>query len=61
MLTNKNLGTAAALISNCGGKSGRLTFIRRLQRHMDVKIYGRCGNQCPENVDCREFIGKRYY
>ncbi|CAF0980177.1 unnamed protein product [Rotaria sordida] len=61
ILANKNLGTVAALISNCGGRSGRLMFINKLKRYIDVQVYGRCGEKCPENVDCREFIAKKYY
>lgn len=61
ILQKKKLGTAAALISNCGGSSNRLAFIRSLQRYIDVTIYGRCGQSCPSNKNCREFIAENYY
>jgi len=61
ILKMKKLGTAAALISNCGGSSNRLTFIKELTRYMDVKVYGRCGEGCPSNKNCREFIAENYY
>jgi alpha-1,3-fucosyltransferase len=61
VLAKKTVGTVAALISNCGGQSQRLLLIRNLKRYIDVKVYGRCGEPCPSNVDCREFIGKHYY
>lgn len=61
ILANKKLGTAAALISNCGTQSLRMAVIKRLQRFIDVTIYGRCGAACPPNIDCREFIGKNYF
>jgi hypothetical protein len=61
MLGMKKLGTAAALISNCGGTSLRLLFIKHLKRYIDVKVYGKCGEKCPKNIDCREFIAKNYY
>ncbi|UJR21917.1 hypothetical protein I4U23_024987 [Adineta vaga] len=61
VLQKKKLGIAAALISNCGGTSKRLEFIRELKRYIDVKIYGRCGQSCPPNVNCRQFIAENYY
>lgn len=61
ILENKKLGTIAALISNCGSASQRMRFIKVLKRYIDIKVYGRCGETCPENVDCREFIAKNYY
>ncbi len=61
ILDKKKLGTAAALISNCGGTSKRLEFIKELKRYIDVKIYGRCGEACPSNRHCREFISQNYY
>ncbi len=61
MLANKKLGTVAALISNCGGASRRLLFIKHLKRYIDVKVYGNCGEACPKNDNCRDFIAKNYY
>ena len=61
LLAKKKLGTAAALISNCGGGSKRLKYLLLLRRYIDVKVYGKCGQDCPANVDCREFIAQNYY
>ena len=61
ILAKKKLGIAAALISNCGGTSSRLAFIKQLKRYIDVKVYGRCGESCPANKNCREFIAENYY
>jgi hypothetical protein len=60
-LAKKKLGIAAALISNCGGTSRRLEFIHKMQKYIDVQIYGRCGKACPPNVNCRQFIAENYY
>lgn len=61
ILEKKKLGIAAALISNCGGTSKRLQFIKELKRYMDVKVYGRCGESCPPKINCRDFISQNYY
>jgi hypothetical protein len=61
ILQKKKLGTAAALISNCGGSSRRLEFIKNLKKYMDVRVYGRCGEGCPSNMNCREFIAQNYW
>jgi len=61
ILANKKLGTMAALISNCATSSRRLKLITHLKRLIDVHVYGRCGQPCPKDVDCREFIAKNYY
>jgi alpha-1,3-fucosyltransferase len=61
VLKKKTMGTAAAIVSNCGGSSGRLAFINKLKQYTDVKIYGRCGERCPPNRDCRQFVAENYY
>lgn len=61
IFAKKKLGTAAALVTNCGGSSARLPFIHALQKYIDVKVYGRCGEACPTNRNCREFIAENYY
>ncbi|CAF0950966.1 unnamed protein product [Didymodactylos carnosus] len=57
----KRIGTAVALISNCGGSSRRLAYITQLRRYIDVQVYGRCGTACPANVNCREYLSKNFY
>lgn len=63
----EKIGFAAALISNCFPVSRRMDYIRELQKHVSVVIYGRCGNICPNSFwrsnrtgDCREIIGTEY-
>ncbi|CAF2827386.1 unnamed protein product [Rotaria sp. Silwood2] len=61
ILQKKKLGIVAALISNCGGSSRRLAFIKKLQQYINVTVYGRCGKSCPSNMNCRQFIAENYY
>jgi alpha-1,3-fucosyltransferase len=58
---------AAAIISNCGGTSGRLNYIRELQNYITVNVYGKCGKACPaeasynKNItNCKEIISYQY-
>ena len=58
---------AAAVISNCGGSSDRLNYIRRLEKLIKVDLFGKCGKKCPEYYgstnlkgDCKDIIGKEY-
>ncbi|KAL1463914.1 hypothetical protein MTO96_027124 [Rhipicephalus appendiculatus] len=40
--------TAVWMVSNCKTQSKREMFVRELRRHMDVDVYGSCGNlKCP--------------
>ena len=46
----------AAMVSNCGASSRRDDYIRELSRHVQVDVYGACGNrQCPRGDDSRCF------
>jgi len=58
--TKNSQTLVAALISHCTSSNGRLDFINELSRFINVKIYGLCGEKCPKNVDCKEWIGKKY-
>ena len=51
---------AAALISACGAPSSRSDYIRELQNHVAINLYGKCGRPCPSNEDCRQFISRNY-
>ena len=33
----------AWFVSNCGAKSGRMAYVKELQKHIEVDIYGLCG------------------
>lgn len=53
---------AAWFVSNCNA-TGRSEYVRRLQRYVDVDIYGRCGNlTCPRSEDdsCRKMLEAKY-
>jgi alpha-1,3-fucosyltransferase len=50
----------AALISNCNSMNQRDEYIKELSRFVNVTIYGRCGSKCPQSIDCKEMIGKKY-
>ena len=49
-----------AIISNCGGSSARLKYIKELKNFIPVDIYGGCGERCPNVPDCRAFVYERY-
>ncbi|ELT99121.1 hypothetical protein CAPTEDRAFT_66605, partial [Capitella teleta] len=53
------------MVSNCQFTSGREYYVKEMQKHLDVDIYGHCGKDlvCGEfgelRVDCvKEFISK---
>ena len=51
---------SVALISNCHDKSGRLQYIKEMRKYVPVTIFGRCGDPCPKNGDCKEIVSKNY-
>ncbi len=53
----------AWFVSNCGSKTGRLAYVKELQKYIQVDIYGICGPlQCPisEHKKCLEMLRKKY-
>jgi len=64
--TNGKYKFATAVISNCGGSSNRLTYIKELQKKIQVDVYGRCGSPCPTTYidgtegDCKQILAKEY-
>ena len=65
--TKNKSSFAAAIISNCGGTSGRLHYIRELQKYIIVDVYGNCGKSCPRHAshnknitNCKEIISYEY-
>lgn len=62
------VGFAAALISNCHDNSQRLKYIKELQKHVEVDVYGACGTKkCPDAFrngtktrDCRAILADQY-
>ncbi|CAF0757326.1 unnamed protein product [Adineta ricciae] len=61
VLQAKKLGTVVALISNQGGSSRRLTFIKHLKNYIDVTVYGKHTIPCPKKGDCVKFLAQNYY
>lgn len=57
---------AAAIIGNCGGSSGRLTIIKKIQKFIPVTLLGRCGTKCTDffknssNQDCKELVAQSH-
>ena len=49
-----------AVVSNCGGSSGRLQYIKELQKHISVDLFGNCGKRCPNVSDCRQYVYSNY-
>lgn len=53
----------AWFVGNCAAKSGRFEYIKRLQQHIPVDVYGSCGNlTCTVNNEtaCRIMMAKNY-
>ncbi|CAG0896296.1 unnamed protein product [Darwinula stevensoni] len=52
----------AWFVSNCFSKNGRLLYARELAKHIDVDIYGACGDlQCPrEDGTCFQMLSQDY-
>jgi hypothetical protein len=50
---------AYAIISNCGAKSNRMSYINGLQSKMSVDVFGRCGSPCPGD-NCKESLASEY-
>lgn len=54
---------AAWFVSNCASFSGRAELVERLQRYVDVDVYGDCGTKiCPRKRedDCRIKAARKY-
>jgi hypothetical protein len=58
---------AVAVISNCGGTSKRLEYIRELQNYISISIFGKCGSPCPsvssfepKLTNCKDIVAYEY-
>ena len=49
-----------AVVSNCGGTSSRLPYIKELQQYISVDVFGNCGKRCPNVSDCRQYAYSKY-
>ena len=59
----KGSATILWVVSHCNAPSGRDKYVKELQRHMKVDIFGGCGKPCPggtggNNVNCYDKIAK---
>ncbi len=53
---------AAAIISNCRATNGRLNYIKKLKKYIQLDLFGKCGQVCPGNSrqECKKIIAKEY-
>jgi len=63
---SKKTREGTAIISNCGDNSGRLKYIKKLQKYMKIDVFGKCGTKCPESSEnktegaCKEILATDY-
>lgn len=53
----------AWFVSNCNAKNARLEYAKELQKHIEVDIYGRCGNlRCArrDGEQCMDILRRDY-
>ncbi|KAK3095876.1 hypothetical protein FSP39_020195 [Pinctada imbricata] len=53
----------AIFVSNCDTTNRRLAYVRELQKHIDVDIYGSCGNKRCDRTDenkCFDMLSRDY-
>ena len=53
----------AWFVSNCASHSGRMEFVKELQRFVNVDVYGQCGtHKCPKSQqdNCRKMLDQDY-
>jgi len=57
---------STAIISNCYDLSNRLEYIEELKKYIQVDIYGKCGETCPNKYsngkkgDCKSVLASEY-
>lgn len=66
VLSNKT-GTVSWMVSHCPTTSRREDYVHHLQKHIQVDIYGECGNlSCPRGnhwisyPECYEMLERKY-
>ena len=52
----------ATILDECETEGQREEYVKALQKHASVHIYGRCGAPCPGWVteDCLRYLDKHY-
>lgn len=66
-LANKTGTPVSWMVSHCETESRREDYVRELREHIQVDVYGGCGNlSCPRsdqwisNPECYELLGQKY-
>ncbi|CAG2101470.1 unnamed protein product [Medioppia subpectinata] len=60
LFDNKS-GSVAWIVSNCQSPGNRETYVNDLRKHIDIDIYGMCGqHDCPRDGTCLSAIVKKY-
>ena len=56
------LRLAATILNECETEGQREEYVKALQKHASVHIYGRCGAPCPGWVteDCLRYLDQHY-
>lgn len=54
---------AAWFVSNCYARNGRQNYAQELKKHLQVDVYGSCGNlRCPRfSGPCSDMLKKKYF
>ena len=51
----------AWIVSICQTRGGRQQYATELSKHIDLSIYGKCGNNtCPDGQNCRKYLQEHY-
>ena len=60
--TGDELRLAATILDECETEGQREEYVKALQKHASVHIYGRCGAPCPGWVteDCLKYLDQHY-
>ncbi|CAG2121536.1 unnamed protein product, partial [Medioppia subpectinata] len=53
-------GFVAWIVSNCHTSSNRETYVNDLRKHIDIDIFGNCGQYCSRDGTCLSAIVKKY-
>ncbi|CAG2109449.1 unnamed protein product [Medioppia subpectinata] len=60
LFDNKS-GSVAWIVSNCHTSGNRETYVNDLRKHIDIDIFGMCGqHDCPRDGTCLSAIVKKY-